>query len=57
MGSTVIKPGQQTTISFPYHMGPGMGGKHHFQVLVKTNDPAAQQLVFDVYANSVDAPK
>ncbi|HLN60214.1 MAG TPA: hypothetical protein VK464_01590 [Symbiobacteriaceae bacterium] len=52
----MIKPGQQTTVSFPYHMGPGMGGKHHFQVLVKTNDPAAQQLVFEVYANSVDAP-
>lgn len=57
MGSTVVKPGQQTSFVFPYHMGPGMGGKHHFQVLIKTNDPANQTLTFDVLANSVDAPK
>jgi hypothetical protein len=54
VGSTVVKPGQQTSFVFPYHMGPGMGGPHHFQVHIKTNDPAKEKLVFDVFANSVD---
>jgi hypothetical protein len=54
VGSTVVKPGKETSFTFPYHMGPGMGGPHHFQVIVKTNDPQNANLVFDVYANSVD---
>lgn len=54
MGSTVIKPGSQTSFVFPYHMGPGMGGPHHFQVRVKTNDPATPEMVWDIYAVSVD---
>jgi hypothetical protein len=35
-------------------MHPGMGGKHHFEVRVKTNDPQQPQLVFHVRANSVE---
>lgn len=35
-------------------MGPGMGGPHHFQVIIPTNDPNKKQLVFDILANSVD---
>lgn len=54
VGSTVVKPGKQTSFVFPYHMGPGMGGPHHFQVIVKTNDPANPQLTYDVFANSID---
>lgn len=54
MGSTVVKPGKQTSFKFPYHMGPGMGGPHHFQVIVKTNDPEKPELVYDVFANSID---
>lgn len=54
MGSTVVKPGKQTSFVFPYHMGPGMGGPHHFQVIVKTNDPEKPELVYDVFANSID---
>jgi hypothetical protein len=57
VGSTVVKPGEQTSFTFPYHMGPGMGGPHHFQVVVKTNDKANPELVFDVTANSVEAKK
>ncbi len=36
-------------------MHPGMGGKHHFEVHVKTNDPSHPELVFHVRANSVEA--
>lgn len=35
-------------------MHPGMGGKHHFVVSIKTNDPERPKLEFHVYANSVD---
>jgi hypothetical protein len=38
-------------------MHPGMGGKHHFQITVKTNDPEHPQVVFDVRANSIDQKK
>lgn len=54
VGSTVVKPGGSTEIEFPYQMGPGMGGKHHFEVQIKTNDPEKPELVFHVYADSVD---
>ncbi len=50
----MVGPGASTSFVFPYHMGPGMAGPHHFQVILPTNDPATPQLVFDVYANSVE---
>jgi len=31
-----------------------MGGKHHFEVHVTTNDPNNKEMVFHVYANSVE---
>lgn len=54
MGSTVIRPGKSTSFTFPYVMHPGMGGKHHFEVHVKTNDPVRPTLVFHVYGNSIE---
>lgn len=54
VGSTVVKPGKSTSFEFPYHMGPGMGGKHYFQVKVQTNDPENPELIFHVRANSVE---
>lgn len=54
VGSAVVKPGQATSFTFPYIMGPGMGGKHKFEVRMNTNDPAAQTLVFTIVANSVE---
>lgn len=53
MGSTVVKPGQSTSLTFPYRMGPGMGGVHHFEVHIKTNDPQNPTLIFTVLADSV----
>ena len=54
VGSTVVKPGKSTSFVFPYAMHPGMGGKHHFEVVMKTNDPQNPTLVFHVYANSIE---
>ncbi|MGE5672664.1 MAG: hypothetical protein ACM3XM_02085 [Mycobacterium leprae] len=57
VGTTVLKPGQSTDFDFPYHMGPGMAGKHHFEVHIKTNDPDQKELVYHVYANSIEEKK
>lgn len=54
VGSTVVKPGQATNFIFPYAMHPGMGGKHHFVVTMKTNDPERPTLEFHIYANSIE---
>lgn len=54
VGSTVVKPGQSTQFTFPYAMHEGMGGKHHFEVHIATNDPERPTLVFHIYANSVE---
>jgi hypothetical protein len=54
VGATVVKPGKSTSFIFPYHMGPGMAGPHHFEIHVAINDPANPDLVFQVYANSVE---
>ena len=35
-------------------MHPGMGGKHHFVVSIKTNDPERPKLEFHIYANSIE---
>lgn len=35
-------------------MHEGMGGKHHFEVHIGTNDPEQPTLVFHIYANSIE---
>ncbi|MFZ5815766.1 MAG: rhodanese-like domain-containing protein [Bacillota bacterium] len=50
----MVKPGQATNFIFPYAMHPGMGGKHHFEVHLRTNDPNQPTTVFHIYANSVE---
>lgn len=57
VGSAVVKPGKQTSFVFPFAMHAGMGGPHHFEVHIKTNDPANPNLVFHVYANAVENKK
>jgi len=39
VGSTTVKPGETTTLSFTTHMMEGMDGPHLFEVRVSTNDP------------------
>jgi hypothetical protein len=52
-----VKPGKQTSFVFPFAMHSGMGGPHHFEVHVKTNDPQQSDLVFDIRANAVETKK
>jgi hypothetical protein len=52
-----VKPGESTGFVFPYAMHTGMGGKHHFEISVKTNDSSHPRLVFHVRANSVELKK
>ncbi|MFZ5827531.1 MAG: rhodanese-like domain-containing protein [Bacillota bacterium] len=49
-----MKPGQATNFIFPYAMHEGMGGKHHFEVHISTNDRERPKLVFHIYANSLE---
>jgi len=51
----VVKSGSSTSFVFPFVMHPGMGGPHHFEVHVRTNDPNNAELIFHVYANAVEA--
>ncbi len=37
-------------------MHAGMGGKHHFEVYINTNDERAPVLIFHVRANSLEDP-
>jgi hypothetical protein len=39
VGATVLKPGQQTTLSMQFMMHEGMDGMHDFRVHIPTNDP------------------
>jgi len=39
VGSTTVKPGEKTTLSFTTHMMKGMDGPHLFEITVPTNDP------------------
>ena len=52
-----MRPGESTVLKFPYLMGPGMGGPHRFHVVIRTNDPAQKELVFEILANSIDTKK
>ncbi len=39
LSSSVIKPGQQGTVTVQFMMHEGMGGKHRFNIDLQTNDP------------------
>lgn len=54
VGSTVVNPGEQTSFIFPYAMTAGMGGPHHFQVHIRTNDPDRPVLTFEFKADTVE---
>jgi hypothetical protein len=46
----VLKPGESTLLSTEFMMHEGMGGKHLFEVTLRTNDP--NQLVKKLYIAS-----
>ncbi len=39
VGQATLQPGQQTLVYMDFMMHEGMGGKHLFEVDVKSNDP------------------
>lgn len=39
VGSTTLRPGQETEIWTQFTMHPGMGGPHLFRIPLRTNDP------------------
>ncbi|MCL5997940.1 MAG: hypothetical protein M1546_18090 [Chloroflexi bacterium] len=48
-----LNPGQTTKLSMQFMMHGDMGGKHHFRVHLKTNDPAQREQAVDVLSNWV----
>jgi hypothetical protein len=46
----VMKPGESTTIDYPFLMHPGMGGPHHFKVTIHTDSPQKPAITLDVRA-------
>ena len=50
MGSTTVQPGGSTTISISFSMHDGMGGPHHFDLVVDTSDPVEPQQTVSVLA-------
>ncbi len=47
----VLQPGQSTTVSLEFLMHGNMGGKHNFQVHIKTNDPQQPDYKVAVLSN------
>ena len=43
IGSTTLKPGEETTVMLQFMMHTGMGGQHEFRVHVLTDDPKAPE--------------
>ncbi|MGE3273069.1 MAG: hypothetical protein AB7P40_30330 [Chloroflexota bacterium] len=37
---------------YPYHMGPGMGGPHHFEITLQTSSPETPTITLTVLAVS-----
>jgi hypothetical protein len=48
VGSTTLKPGEQTDVSTEFTMHQGMGGPHLFAIHVKTNDPVERERVLKI---------
>ena len=50
MGATTIAPGQSTTLTVAFSMHEGMGGPHHFDVVIPSSDPIQPEQVVSVKA-------
>jgi hypothetical protein len=51
--SARIQPGGKVLLSMNYSMHEGMGGKHHFRVHIRTNDPVEPEKLLHIYSNWV----
>jgi hypothetical protein len=50
VGSTALKPNETTTVRYPFIMHPGMGGRHHFEITLRTDNPAQPTVTLTVLA-------
>jgi hypothetical protein len=51
VSSSILAPGQTATIKLNYSMHDTMGGKHRFNVHLRTNDPQEPEKILVVYSN------
>jgi hypothetical protein len=51
VGQTTLQPGQSTMIYTELMMHEGMGGKHLFEIALKTNDPTQQAKTLKILSN------
>jgi len=45
-----LKPGESTTVTYPFIMHPGMGGPHRMKVTIHTTSPQAPTITLEVRA-------
>jgi hypothetical protein len=53
IGTMVLKPGEQTTLSMSFMMHEGMDGMHDFRVKIPSNDPVQGDKELTVLSNWV----
>jgi len=53
IGTMVLKPGEQTTLSMSFMMHAGMDGMHDFRVHIPNNDPTQEDKELVVLSNWV----
>jgi hypothetical protein len=46
-----LQPGQTVQVRAPFSMPKGMGGPHHFDWIISTNDPVQPQQTITVKAD------
>ncbi len=51
VGQTTVQPGQSTTLYTDFAMHEGMGGKHLFEIALKTNDPTRSAKTLQIRSN------
>lgn len=50
VSSTVLKPGEKATLTYPFVMHPGMGGPHRFEIALKTDSSETPTLTLTLLA-------
>ncbi len=46
-----LQPGESTAVTLQFLMHGDMGGKHHFRLHLKTNDPAEPDKAVSIISN------
>jgi hypothetical protein len=45
-----LRPGESTSVDYPFVMHPGMGGPHHFKLTIHTDNPGTPTVTLDLRA-------